>query len=162
MKPSFVKSQETSKLLDLFKTMRLDSPLTFFQASKAVGFTVTAALPAYQSAKRIAERDLSIVIEGIRGQGFLKINGNKMVESGDRRLLSIRRSARRGAQRQEIAITQNLDKEHMTRATELLGRYRIAADVASPARSNRKIVAEPEQEAVVDIRANLRTISSQK
>lgn len=146
MRPIFTQSNETKLLVDLFVKMPIGASMSFSDASSAVGFTVKSTLPAYQTAKRVAERDHSVVVDGIRGFGFMRINGSGMVSRAPRFFKKVRRGARREAHVQEIAIAQNLPRDEMIRATEQFSRLRILETTAigiSAAQSNRRVVAEP-------------------
>ena len=59
----------------------------------------------------------------------------------------VKKGARREAHVQEIAITQNLTRDEMMRATEQYSRLRVIESQAiggsKPIQSNRKIVEEP-------------------
>jgi hypothetical protein len=154
MKPSFVQSHQTARLVRLFKGMSLNKPMSFADASAEVGFAVTSTMPAYQSGRRVAERE-GVVIDAVRGFGFVRLTGDQISETGERDMLSIWRRARRGSKRQEIAIASNLDQKHMLRSSELLGRLRIIADTASPIHTNRATVPDPEQAPLVDNRTLL-------
>lgn len=157
MRPMFEHTKETDLLIELFKNMSVDKPLSFEVASKTVGFEVRSTVSAYQSARRIVERD-GIVIEGIRKFGFVRLTGEKMAEAGARGFRAIRHRAKREARKQEAAIGQNLDQQHMLVATDWLGRFRLLGDIAQPARSNKPQQPAPEQAAPVDIRAKIRAI----
>lgn len=146
MRPIFTQSNETKLLVDLFSRMPIGASMSFADASNAVGFIVKSTLPAYQTAKRIAQRDHKVVIDAVRGFGFMRINGTGMVDRAPRFFKKVRRGARREAHVQEIAISQNLTREEMMRATEQFSRLRIIETTASgisSAQSNRRIVAEP-------------------
>ena len=148
MRPIFKQSDETKRLVDLFTQMPIGASMSFKDASASVGFTVKSTLPAYQTAKRVTERDHNVVIEGIRGFGFTRINGSSMVERAPRFFRRVRRGSRREAHVQQIAISQNLSREEMMRATEQFSRLRILETTAvgaktPPANSNRPIVPEP-------------------
>lgn len=145
MRPIFTQSNETKLIVDLFVKMPIGASMSFVDASNAVGFVVKSTLPAYQTAKRVAQRDHSVVIDAIRGFGFMRINGTGMVARAPRFFKKVRRGARREAHVQEIAISQNLTREEMMRATEQFSRLRIIETTASSnaAQSNRPIVAEP-------------------
>jgi hypothetical protein len=120
--------------------------MSFADASNTVGFTVKSTLPSYQTAKRIAERDHNVVIDGVRGYGFVRINGSGMVDRAPRFFKKVRRGARREAHVQEIALLQNLSRDEMMRATEQFSRLRIIEANASgvmKAQSNKRVVAEP-------------------
>lgn len=158
MRPIFTQSHETSALVEFFRTMKFDAPVSYAAASKIVNFTVRSTLPAYHSAKRIAERDHAVVIESIRGYGFVRLVADKIVDQGIRGIRHIRRTAERSALKQEIAIGMNLDQSHMIRATELLSRFRIISDTARIARSNRATVDTPEQGVPVDIPERLKSV----
>lgn len=140
MRPIFKQSHETQVIVTLFTQIPIGHEISFLEASKAVGFKFDAATPAYQSAKRAAQRDHNVVIEGIRGHGFKRINAVDMVERASRFFTRVRRGSRREAHVQEIAIMSNLPRDEMMKATEQLSRLRILETTAiSPrkAASNR-------------------------
>ena len=146
MRPTFLLSTETQSLIDYFRTLPIGSETSFQIASNAVAFPVTSSSPAYNSARRIAERDHSIVIESIRGFGFVRINGGEIVKGAERFFKRIRRGSRREAGRQEIAVMSNLGRDEMLKATENLSRLRILETTSMSARraaSNRRQVDEP-------------------
>ena len=146
MRPIFTQSNETRRLIELFVNLPVGASMSFADASNAVGFTVKSTLPSYQTAKRIAERDHNVVIDGVRGYGFVRINGSGMVDRAPRFFKKVRRGARREAHVQEIAILQNLSRDEMMRATEQFSRLRIIEANASgvmKAQSNKRVVAEP-------------------
>ena len=126
--------------------MPIGSNMSFPAATQAVGFTVKSVLPAYQTAKRIAERDHNVVIEAVRGFGFMRINGSGMVSRAPRFFRKVRKGARREAHVQNIAISQNLTREEMMVATEQFSRLRILETTASSVKrptSNRRVVEMP-------------------
>lgn len=146
MRPIFSQSNETKKLIELFIAMPIGSSMSFPAATQAVGFTVKSILPAYQTAKRIAERDHNVVIEAVRGFGFMRINGSEMVSRAPRFFRKVRKGARREAHVQNIAISQNLTREEMMVATEQFSRLRILETTASNVKrptSNRRVVEMP-------------------
>lgn len=146
MKPIFEISRETQVLIDYFRQATIGSPVSFDTVSKAVRFKVNSSLPAYNTARRIAERDHAVVIEAIRGFGFMRINGSDIVKSADRFFKKIRRGSRREAGKQEIAIMSNLSRDEMLKATENLSRLRILETTSMSSRraaSNRPQVDEP-------------------
>lgn len=146
MKPIFQISHETQALVDYFRQVPVGSPVSFATVSKALKFNVTSSLPAYTAARRIAQRDHSVVIEAVRGFGFVRINGGEIVKGAERFFKRIRRGARREAGRQEIAVTSNLPRDQMMKATENLSRLRILETTSMAPRrapSNRPQVDEP-------------------
>lgn len=146
MKPIFETSHETQALVDYFRQVPVGSPVSFETLSKALRFKVHSSLPAYNTARRIAQRDHSVVIEAVRGFGFVRINGGEIVKSADRFFKKIRRGSRREANKQEIAIMSNLGRDEMLKATENLSRLRILETTSMSARraaSNRPQVKEP-------------------
>lgn len=140
MRPIFSQSKETQRLVELFVSMSINSQMSFADASKALGFRVASSMPAYQSAKKIAERDHRVVVDGIRGYGFTRIDGTGMVDRAPRFFKKVRKGARREARVQEIAISTNLSRNKMIEATEQLSRLRILETTASRVRpvSNRQ------------------------
>ena len=146
MRLMFTQSAETKRLVELFISMPVGSTLSFPAATQTLGFTVKSVLPAYQTAKRVAERDHNVVVEGIRGFGFMRINGSGMVSRAPRFFRKVRKGARREAHVQNIAISQNLTREEMMIATEQYSRMRIlettAANVKAPI-SNKRVVENP-------------------
>jgi hypothetical protein len=160
MRPIFSRSVETRKLLDLFEGASIDTPISFADASRKLGFAITSTSGSYHSARRIAVKECGIVIEAIRNFGFVRLSGSGIVKRGDSHDGALRRRARRAGDEMAIAIVQNLDREEMQSATEKLSRYRIVSDLTSPAKaaSNRLVTQEPEQQEPVDIRARLRTV----
>lgn len=134
MRPIFTQSHETQAIVRLFIEMSIGQEMSFAEASRAVGFIFTATTPAYQSAKRAAQRDHNVVIEGIRGYGFVRINGVGMVERASRFFSRVRKGARREAHVQQIAILSNLPRDQMITATEQLSRLRILETTAMTSR----------------------------
>jgi hypothetical protein len=146
MKPIFKISHETEKLIEYFRALPIGAEVSFANISKAVGFEVGSSTPAYNSARRIVQRDHSIVIEGIRGFGCMRVNGTEIVQSADRFFKRVRRGSRREAHKQEIAVMSNLERDEMLKASENLSRLRILESTAvSPKRaaSNRPVVEVP-------------------
>lgn len=149
-------SKETKALIDLFKHMAIDDVMTWDEAGKIVGFPVRSSLAAYTSARRIATRDHGLVIDGIFGIGFKKIDGEAIVSArGPKHLKSIKRRAQRGAMEMEAAIGQNLDDKTALDASEKLTRFRLLQDMSKSASSNRRRTAQPEAAEPVDIRSRL-------
>lgn len=146
MKLIFETSYETRTLVDYFRQVQIGSPVSFETVSNAVKFPVHSSLPAYNTARRIAQRDHSVVIEAVRGFGFVRINGSEIVKSADRFFKKIRRGSRREAGKQEIAIMSNLGRDEMLKATENLSRLRILETTSMSSRrvaSNKPQVDEP-------------------
>jgi len=125
MRTTFEQSNETKILVDMFAKMSVGATMSFPDASKTVGFTVKSTLAAYQQAKRIAQRDHNVVIDAVRGFGFMRIDGEGMVARAPRFLKRVRKGARREAHVQEIAISQNLPRDQMTRAMEQYSRLKL-------------------------------------
>ena len=125
MRPTFKKSAETTAITEYLASLPLNQEVSFVEASRAVGFLFTSTTPAYQSAKRAAERDHNVVISTVRGYGFKRINGVGMVERATSFFRRVRKGSRREAHVQEIAIMSNLPRETMLAATEQLSRLRI-------------------------------------
>lgn len=144
MRPLFTQTTETQALVALFQEMSMNQQMSFAEASKRVGFNVTSMLPAYHSARNIATRDHGVVIEGIKSFGFVRLNGEGMVKRGFRFLKGIQRRTVKGAREQEIALTQNLDRNAQLQASSNLNRFRLMGDIAGKPASNRKTVEEPE------------------
>lgn len=147
MKPIFETSHETQSLVSYFQHVPVGTPVSFDTVSKAVRFKVSSSLPAYNSARRIAQRDHSVVIEAVRGFGFVRINGGEIVKSADRFFTRVRRGARRESGKQEIAVMSNLPRDQMIKATENLSRLRILETTSmSPrhATSNKPRVEDPQ------------------
>lgn len=146
MKPIFETSHETQALVDYFQQVAIGSPVSFDTVSKALRFEVHSSLPAYNTARRIVQRDHSVVIEAVRGFGFVRINGGEIVKGAERFFKKIRRGARREAGKQEIALMSNLPRDQMMKATENLSRLRILETTSMSARraaSNRPLVEVP-------------------
>ena len=146
MKPIFQISHETQALVNYFRQVPIGAQVSFDAASKALKFDVHSSLPAYNAARRIAQRDHSVVIDAVRGFGFMRVNGVEIVKGAERFFKKIRRGARREAGKQEIAVMSNLSRDEMLKATENLSRLRILETTSMSARrasSNRPIVDEP-------------------
>lgn len=145
MRKNFQRSAETDKLLALFQELSIGAPLSFEAAAKSVGFPVGSSTPAYHSARLIAAKQHNIVIEGIRSFGFIRLDSANIVQRGGKHLRSIRRRARRAGHEMEIAISGNLDRDAMMKATEQLSRFRIVESTAQPVRAttNREPVETP-------------------
>jgi hypothetical protein len=135
MKPSFSRSHETDALIALFLECSIGNPVSFSAASKKVGFAVHSTLPAYNSARNIAAKSHNIVIDSVRGFGFVRLDPAKIVKRGGKHLRSIRRRARKAGHEMEIAIQGNLDREHTIKATEQLSRFRIVESTAQAVRA---------------------------
>lgn len=162
MNPSFTRSHETQKLVDLFRSMSVESQMSYSEASRRLGFDVRSSSGAYHSARRVAAKEHGVIIDSIRSFGFVRLAGSGIVKRGDQHLSAIRRRARRGGMEMEIAISQNLTRDEMMLASEKLSRLRIIADTSMPAKSNKPARETPEAQAPVDIRANLRSIGGKK
>ena len=158
MRHLFELSAETVRIIGLFKEMKIDETISFATASKRTGVVITSTTSAYHSARRIALRDDGIVIEGVRGVGFARLNGSGMVGKGYRTMAAIRRASRRGAAVTEVAIRQNLTQSEMVAATEQFSRFRILETTArmSAPRSNKDEIEDPPKAAHVDTRDALR------
>lgn len=138
MDPIFTKSHKTEKMVKFFASLPLDKPVSFEEASKVLGFQISSNSSFYQYAKFIAERDHRCVVSAIRGFGFKRINGGEMVNRAAKFFRHVRKGARREARVQEIAVSTNLTREEMLRATEQLGRLRILESTSQihPAATN--------------------------
>ena len=77
MKPMFKASEETLRIVALFSEMSFGQEMSFAAASEILKFPIASTSSAYQSGKFIATRDHSIVIEGIRGHGFKRLDGGE-------------------------------------------------------------------------------------
>lgn len=146
MKPIFKISHETQTLVDYFMQIQIGSPVSFDVASNDVNFSVSSSLPSYNTARRIVQRDHSVVIEAIKGFGFIRVSGGEIVKSADRFFRRVRRGARREAHKQEIAVMSNLERDDMIKATENLSRLRIIETTSislHQAISNRPVVVAP-------------------
>lgn len=146
MKPIFTASHQTQELVALFTRMSTNETFSYEAASKKLGFAIYSTLPSYQSAKRIAERDHGCVVSSVRKYGFKRIDGEQMVKRAPAFFKRVRRGARREAMVQEIAISQNLPRDEMLKATEQLSRLRILETTAVSVRaaSNRRHTDTPE------------------
>lgn len=160
MRKIFQKSKETDKLVSVFRELSIGQTISFDDCSKVVGFEVTSILPAYHSARRIALRDHGIVIEGVRGVGFTRLNGEGMVDRGYSKFRSLRRMARRGAALAEVALRQNLPQALTIQATEQLSRWRITETTGQVSRpkTNRETVEAPPEAENFDTRAALKAL----
>ena len=150
MRPTFKQSHETQAIVKLLTQIPIGQEISFAEASKAVGFSFDALTPAYQSAKRAAQRDHNVVIEGIRGHGFTRINAVGMVERASRFFARVRKGSRREAHVQEIAIMSNLPRDAMITATEQLSRLRILETTAISPRKAASNRAETEPVPLVE------------
>jgi len=162
MRPMFQRSHETDKLIAFFRECSIGTPVSFADVHKAVGFKVTSSSPAYNSARMIAAKKHNIVIEGVRGFGFMRLDPTAIVNRGGRHLRSIRRRAHRAGHEMEIAISGNLDREHMMKATEQLSRFRIVESTAQAVRavSNRQQPEQPTPAPVGDQREAFRRMDN--
>lgn len=158
MKPIFSTSDETNRIVSLFSEMSIGDTLSFSRASTILGFAFKSTSSSYQSAKRIALRDNGVVIEGIRGVGFKRLDGSEMVRKGFRTQASIRKAARRGARVAAVAIRQNLEKSDMIDATQQISRFGIIATTAlqKPAKTNTRKPEKPEEAETFDVRRALK------
>jgi hypothetical protein len=158
MRKMFETSAETSALVELFKSLEPGQGETFEQASKVFGFDLSSTTGAYHSARRIAARDLAIVIEGVRGVGFIRLTPDQIAEATPRGINSIRRRARRETGKIEIALGGVLSNINTHRAHEAFSRYRMLGDIASPGWTNRPARERPEEQISVDPRKVLRVV----
>jgi len=146
MRPIFRISHETETLVDYFQQVQIGLEISFQTMSRAVGFEVTSSTSAYSTARRIVQRDHGVVIEGIRGFGFKRINGAEIVQSASRFFKRVRRGSRREAGRQQIALLTNLRRDDMLKASENLSRLRILESTSVPSKgasSNKPVVEAP-------------------
>lgn len=127
----FETSRETRALVDLFRSLRYSETVSFAEASKRLGFAVTSTTPAYQSAKKIAERDHGVFIFSVRGEGFGRGTGADMVASAHPLFGRARRAMRTCADRLTIAFSENLTEHEHRLATEMYGRANLIAATAS-------------------------------
>lgn len=144
MRKPFERSKETDKLLSFFSTISVGQAVTYQEASQIVGFKVASSLPAYQSARRLAVNDKGIVIESLPGHGFVRLDAPSIVDRGGKHLRSIRRKAKHASKEMKAAISGNLDRDQMMRATEQFNRFRLIDSTAQPVRydSNKRTIAE--------------------
>lgn len=142
MRMMFEQSKETAAIIAYFEQMSIGAVSSFADAAKATKIKISASLPAYQSAKRSAEKR-GIVIETIRGYGFKRINGAEMLDRAPRFFKRVRRGAKREKVVQEHAISTNLTRDEMLRATENISRLGLLQSTATPT-SNRKPQSKPE------------------
>ncbi len=148
MRKPFERSAETEKLLSFFSTISVGQPVSYDNASRVVGFEVSSTLPAYQSARRLAVKELGIVIESLPGQGFMRLDPTSIVDRGGKHLRSIKRKARNAGKEMAVAINGNLDRPDMMRATEQFNRFRIIESTSTPARyASNKEQTEPVEPA---------------
>lgn len=158
MKPIFTTSDQTNRVVSLFREMRIEQQLSFQKASEVLGFEVKSTSAPYQSAKRIAARDHGVVIEGVWGFGFTRLNGSGMVKKGFRTQAGIRRMARKGAAVASVAISQNLTRNEMVDVTQQLSVFRLTEvtnrqQAAMSNKKEREIISPAEP---FDIRKALR------
>ena len=159
-RPMFKQSEETIKIVALFKEMPIGKEISYKDASTIVGFPITSTLPAYQTAKKAAERDHNVVVESIRGFGFVRIDGTGMVDRASRFFKKVRKGSRREAHVQEIAITTNLTRGQMITATEQLSRLRILETTASRVKSSKNKEDDADNNFVFDNREALKALLS--
>ena len=160
MRSMFEISRETTRLVSLMSSMRVDESMAFKEASESVGFSVTSSLPAYQSARRIVAKD-DIIIDGVRGVGFKRLSGSDVVTGrGAQRARQIRGAAKRG-HREMISASRssNLNEEVSRLCSERITRFAIIGDQAREPRSNRRETHTPpaaEQMNMADVMASIK------
>ena len=157
-RPIFQQSHETMSIVALFKEIPIGKEVSYKEASTILGFDVSSTMPAYQAAKRIAERDHNVVVESVRGFGFVRIDGSSMVDRASRFFKKVRKGSRREAHVQEIAISSNLKRGEMIVATEQLSRLRILETTASKVKFNKAKDTQPEEKFAFDNREALRSL----
>ncbi len=160
MRKSFEQSAETVKIVNMFRDLKYDEPISFAQASLTIGFPIKSTTPAYQSAKLIAERDHGVYVATIRKFGFSRGTGKDMISSGAGLFSSIRKKSTRIASRMLLAINENLnEKDHLV-AVEMYSRANIIASTTSAAvtSSNRKRPDIGDQASVFDFATALSNI----
>lgn len=120
--------------------MNLHERMSFQDLSVRVGFTVVSTTPAYQSARRIVERDHGVFIGAIRGEGFFRGTGDDMADSVEPLSARIRRTAKKIMFRADLAIRNNLSEEKYRQVTERRQRASIifSTSAAPMPESNRK------------------------
>lgn len=125
MRKSFEQSKETAALVDLLCGLRLEESVSFADASRRLGFTVASSTPAYQSAKRIAERDHGVYIGSVRGTGFFRGTGEDMAESLTPLSARINRAAKTSIGRADLALINNLQPDTHAKVLERRSRASI-------------------------------------
>ena len=137
-------SRETKLLVAFFEKLPVGAEISYESATESVGFQVIGS-PSYYSARKIAKREHAIVIDGIRGFGFRRLDGASIVGAlGDRRLRSIRTTARKGAREMVIAFdTSSLDKQLSQEGSEKLTRFRLMGVTARPVKTDRRRTEQP-------------------
>ena len=142
MKPTFKVSSDTAKLVAFFVGMGTKEVSTYEAAAKAIGFIPNPSCIA--SARKIAERDHGVFIATIRNVGFMRGAGDDMKDSGFDFLRRIRKSAKKGASRMELAIRNNLDERAHQEASEMFSRMSIIASTAQKTQvKTNRAVPEP-------------------
>ena len=136
MRKSFEKSHETDRLVAFFCKLSLSQLTSFDDTSKAVGFAVFPTLPAYQSARKIAERDHGVYVATVRGVGFVRGTHSDMKNSGYDIQNRVRKASKRGASRMLLALKGNLNEVEHREATELYSRFNIISSTASQQRAS--------------------------
>jgi alkylated DNA nucleotide flippase Atl1 len=141
----FQTSAQTATLVAIMRNMKIGDILTYEQASTLAGFPVGPSGPATQ-ARKVMERDHNIFVYVIRGVGFQRGGGQEMVDSATSMIDGIRRKARRGRSRCELAVRQNLPEREHHMALDYMTRFGLIADTsrAPAAKSNREARDKPE------------------
>jgi hypothetical protein len=145
----FETSAETIKLVGFFVQLPMNTEVTFDSASTAVGFPVSSTLPAYISAKRIAERDHGAVIVAVRGSGFIRVDGFGMAKSMDGGFMRMWRAGKRVTARGLLALSQNLDPSVAREVSAKITRSELVVSTSAPHRSRSNRIVVPTVKTVV-------------
>lgn len=148
MRKTFELSAETSAIVTALAALRMGEQMTFAELAGKVGFRVNASTSAYQSAKKVAERDHGVYIGTIRGVGFFRGTGDDMADSLDPLAARIRKTAKRSVARADLAIRNNLSEEKYRRTIERRQRASIIySTTAAPMPASNRAKAAKAKEA---------------
>ena len=147
MRKSFEQSVETAAIVRVFQAMKLGEQMTFKQLSEAARFPITSTTSAYQSARRIVERDHGVYIGSLRGVGCFRGKGDDMADSVEPMAKRMRGLAKRQLNRCDLAIANNLDENRYARMREMRSRASIIFSTTSapiPASNRQRVDPAPE------------------
>jgi hypothetical protein len=160
MPKMFQQSADTQRLVDVFVNMLMSEKISFPNLSLKVGFRVHSSLPAYHSAKRIAERDHGVFISTVRKFGVFRGTGEDMADSLEDISSRIRKMAKKSITRADLAIENNLPDDKYVRTVERRNRASIiySTSAAPMPQSNRRRPEPASEAAKINPYSALRTI----
>lgn len=92
-KPSFERSLETKLCLDMILKLKVNDQLSWGDIEKALGVDRESARSYMDSARRIAENEHGIVVDSVRGSGFIRLSDSSVAKLHFKANDHIRRTA---------------------------------------------------------------------